>query len=766
MDTATITVSPNAICSGSIQISADNFSSCVPIAGNAAASEEDKVFTLIPHRPVNLKDATVYKIRVTTAAKDKTANAVAANFTTATGFTTTTCPEGSMPAIDGQINAMVQVGCTLYVGGNFKFIGGRRGHGHLIKADNGSLHPVVNPPVVQGRVLASVSDGAGGFFIAGNFTRVNGELRNKIARLNADGSLNAWRTGLTINDQINTMIILDNILYIGGNFTTVGANIRNRLAAFSVADGGILAWAPAANNQIRTLLGIGTTIYAGGDFTQINGTPRTYIAAIGTNGALSAVNPVIGGAGSSVNTIAARAGTLYFGGNFTNVNGTPRSNLAAIAAADGALQAWGPEAILDVNKLFVVGDTVFMYGLFFSINDIDRFGVAAVGIDGTLKTWYPNAGTIFAVDNTFAYFSGLEGEIRAVRLDDATIAWTSTAQTSETADTISVSGTNLFLGGNFRLIGGTARKALAAVSTDGTIQTWNPNVSGGSVEALALSNSAIYAGGNFTQVSGNARDRLAAFDVATGNLRTWNPGANQEVKSIRVASGTVYVGGGFSQIASTSRNYLAAIDENATLLNWNPNANGSVNSMALHGNRIFVGGEFNVIAGTARNGRVAELSTTGNLQTFNNPAIDNPVDVIYPTETNLHVLGNFATIGGNSRERWGKLNITSGALSPGGGTLNFDLDGVTAASRLDGIVHSGSNIYLGGHFTSYGAHARRYLISLDENNGVTTWAPTLDGRGKPLLLRGNSIYVSGAFSHVNGTFTTGFARINVSDGAL
>jgi hypothetical protein len=41
-------------------------------------------------------------------------------------------------------------------------------------------------------VSVVVADGSGGWYIGGVFTEVGGQVRNRIARINADGSLNAW----------------------------------------------------------------------------------------------------------------------------------------------------------------------------------------------------------------------------------------------------------------------------------------------------------------------------------------------------------------------------------------------------------------------------------------------------------------------------------------------------------------------------------------------------------------------------------------------
>ena len=89
MDTTTITTNTsNTSCSGSIQVSSDNFSTCVQMSSSPSNSNSGKTFTVNPSS--DLSYSTTYKIRVTTSSKDSTAKALSSQWTTSTGFTTIT----------------------------------------------------------------------------------------------------------------------------------------------------------------------------------------------------------------------------------------------------------------------------------------------------------------------------------------------------------------------------------------------------------------------------------------------------------------------------------------------------------------------------------------------------------------------------------------------------------------------------------------------------------------------------------------------------
>ena len=101
------------------------------------------------------------------------------------------------------------------------------------------------------------------------------------------------------------------------------------------ADGTVDAsFTGSANGTVRTLLVAGSRVYLGGEFSQVNGSPRQRLAALdaGTLALDPTFAPSIDGGAASVCAIAVDGGTLYVGGAFTSVNGAGRTNLAAVDA--------------------------------------------------------------------------------------------------------------------------------------------------------------------------------------------------------------------------------------------------------------------------------------------------------------------------------------------------------------------------------------------------------------------------------------------------
>ncbi len=84
MDPATITTNTaNTDCTGSLQVSADGFATCVPMMG-APMSGDSITFTMTSADP--LDSATVYQIRVLSSATDAEGTSMEADFTTPQGF--------------------------------------------------------------------------------------------------------------------------------------------------------------------------------------------------------------------------------------------------------------------------------------------------------------------------------------------------------------------------------------------------------------------------------------------------------------------------------------------------------------------------------------------------------------------------------------------------------------------------------------------------------------------------------------------------------
>jgi hypothetical protein len=102
-------------CSGSYQLSSDNFTSCIKMSATPSASDNDTAFTATPAD--NLSNGTKFKLRITTSAKDTSSNSLASTYTT-NGFTTspsgTGTIKGSVKVDNGSALSGVSVAFSIY----------------------------------------------------------------------------------------------------------------------------------------------------------------------------------------------------------------------------------------------------------------------------------------------------------------------------------------------------------------------------------------------------------------------------------------------------------------------------------------------------------------------------------------------------------------------------------------------------------------------------------------------------------------------------
>ena len=91
ISTSSITTNTtDTTCSGSFQLSSDNFTTCIKMSATPSASDNNTAFTATPKD--NLSGGTTFKLRITTSAKDTSSNSLVNTYTT-NGFTTS--PSGS-----------------------------------------------------------------------------------------------------------------------------------------------------------------------------------------------------------------------------------------------------------------------------------------------------------------------------------------------------------------------------------------------------------------------------------------------------------------------------------------------------------------------------------------------------------------------------------------------------------------------------------------------------------------------------------------------
>lgn len=667
--------------------------------------------------------------------------------------------------VNGVVYALAQAGDTIYIGGQFTWCGPYTGNGTAVNTSDG--HRLLASAKPNGIVRAATSDNSGGWFVAGDFTRMGKLARVGVARIGSSGTVSAWKADVT--GSVHAVAVSGSIVYLAGDFTAVAGQARAGLAAVG-KDGNLRAWNPGSNGPVEALAVSpdGTTVYAGGSFTSAGGASRQRLVAIdAATGSATAWNP---GADGPVRALAVSGTTVYAGGSFTSAGGSSRANLAAIDAATGSATGWNPGTDGPVNALAVSGDgsRIFVGGSFAGAGGGSRSNLAAIGAAaGNVEDWDPSP----------------DGEVRALGL--------------------SGDGSRLFLGGAFRNVAGVSRERAAAVSTStGSADGWDPRAEA-LVRAIALSGSQAYVGGDFTQLNGAPRNNAAAIDATTGDVDlTWDPDPDGVVRAVEVSADaqTVYLGGTFTHLGATYRGKVGAVDASTgSATSWKANASGEVRAIETIGDRVYVGGFFKKIAGVSRPFLASVSASTSQVDLGFQPQPNGNVRALLASldGTKLYAGGGYSAIGGAPRPGAAELDGGTGvttswapsqggvvlalALSPDGSHLYFSTtsnrtrDYVPASSNDPlWVLHTGGDvqaiaataeaIYIGGHFTKLTSpsNIRRVRIgSVNPADGTaTSWAPGMNGTLGTWALRATptALLVGGDFTKTGGSRQPGFAR--------
>ena len=228
----------------------------------------------------------------------------------------------------------------MLIGGDFTTVNGT-GRNHIARLnDDGTLDTGFDPGAgANDRVQAVTVQPDGKVLIGGDFTTVNGTARNRIARLNDDGTLDSgFDPGTGANALVYAVAIqADGKVLIGGEFTTVSGTSRNAIARLN-GDGTLdTGFDPGAgaNDWVKDVaVQPDGKVLIGGDFTTVNGTGRNRIARLNGDGTLDTGFDPGAGANYWVSAVAIQAdGKVLIGGGFDTVDGTARKRIARLNGA-------------------------------------------------------------------------------------------------------------------------------------------------------------------------------------------------------------------------------------------------------------------------------------------------------------------------------------------------------------------------------------------------------------------------------------------------
>ncbi|MDX9750974.1 MAG: delta-60 repeat domain-containing protein, partial [Flavobacteriales bacterium] len=473
---------------------------------------------------------------------------------------------------NGEVQAAVQQadGKTLIIGTFTSYDGTTRNRVARLEPD-GTLDPSFDPAAgpAGGYVLAALEQSDGRILLAGEFTSYNGVPRNGIARLNADGSLD--------------------------NSFDPGTGVAGSFPA------GILAMALQPDGKI----------IVGGNFDEYNGTTLYNIARLNTDGSLD-------GSFDAVTNDYVRAielqpdGKVLIGGDFTDAGGFSFWHIARLNTDGSADLTFNPEGGFgpdyEVNDIERQPDgKILIVGYFSEYNSVPRMRIARLLPNGNL-------------DTTFDPGISADDSVEDVSLQP---------------------DGKIFISGNFGNYQGVTRNRLARLLPDGTLDTtFDPSGSGANgwiLQATALPGGKVLICGSFNTYDGAPAGGIARLRTASVTDMAFDPGTgpNDEVLAslpVGPLGNKMVIAGRFTDYDGHPMNGIARINRDGsidTTFHIGSGANGAVLAIdTLKCGSLLVAGEFTTFNDTVVNGLV-QLNPDGSIDTtfqwtFDHEAYDLP----------------------------------------------------------------------------------------------------------------------------------------------
>jgi uncharacterized delta-60 repeat protein len=360
-------------------------------------------------------------------------------------------------------------------------------------------------PGASGTVLSLAVQADGKIVVGGGFTTLGGQTRERIARLNADGTLDSGFNPGADNLVFSLAVEADGKILVGGCFSTLGGQTRNYLGRLNADGTGDSGFNPGARSEVYSLaVQADGKIVVGGNFTTLGGQTREYLVRLNADGTIdSGFNP---GANSDVNSVAVQAdGKILVGGLFTTLGGQMHNRLGRLNADGTVDSGFNSGADGGVLYLAVQADgKILVGGGFTTLGGQTREYLGRLNADGTIDSGF----NPWASDWVYSLAVQADGKI--------------------------------LVGGGFSTLGGQTRNRLGRLNADGTIDGgFNPEANGGVYSLAVQADGKILVGGDFTTLGGQTRNYLGRLNNTepatdslswTGSSLTWlRGGASPEV---------------------------------------------------------------------------------------------------------------------------------------------------------------------------------------------------------------------------------------------
>jgi uncharacterized delta-60 repeat protein len=502
----------------------------------------------------------------------------------------------------------------------------------------------------------------GKIYLGGQFTSLNGFTVRNLAKINTDGSIDLSfnQNGVGANDLVTDIrIAADSKVIISGYFTTYNTTARQKVARLNTD--GTLDTSFVNNPQFSTLYPKGAEFLADGKILLGGGIqPGTTppLVRLNTDGSWdTSVNYIVARSGKVREILQQPDGKILIAGQFSAVSGIKRNSLARLNA-DGTVdtsfvpyfnntdaQAFNALALQPDGKIIVAGsssiflkrlntdgsqDATFSPTLSGSgINDLKVLSNGQILVGGDLFTSVAKKIVRLNSNGTFDALFGIDQPNSSVYDMD-----------------VQPDG-KIIIGGSFQLIGSTVRGRIARLTGEGALDpTFNPpGGANGDVYNVELQpDGKVILAGAFTGLNGSSNQIRIGRLNADGTLDTsFVQATDGFIIGLKIQpDGKILIGGVFSVVGGTTKIGIARLNANGTLDNtFNAIVPiGVVDIQLQTDGKILIGGDFVKVNGVSKLRIARLLNTTVPPRTLFDYDGDGKADVsvFRPSENKWYIL--------------------------------------------------------------------------------------------------------------------------------
>ena len=253
------------------------------------------------------------------------------------------------------------------------------------------------------------------------------------------------------------------------------------------------------------------------------------------------------------------------------------------------------------------------------------------------------------------------------------------------------------------------------------------------------------------------------FDQLSSTLAAFDDAEPAAVFALAAdGAGGFFLGGSFAAVGGIARDKLAHISHSGTVSSLAPVvAGGDIQCLAYDPIRqlLLLGGSFATIDGNNAVRLASYNLVNGNVYDFDCDSRVTAIDLDIDSGE-MYVLGQFASVMGETRNRAAKIRYIPGSEELLGWNPNLNGDALS-------ISRSSDTAYIGGAFTTAAGVTRNRVAAFDLEDGLLkAWNPNASATVNAVLWYKNKVYLGGAFTTVSGSTRNRIARVNENTGLV